>query len=379
MPPRPESTNLPERSPSSKLPPAPGELALIERIRRRAATLPLTPELTPGMGIGDDCAILRPGPGEDLTVTTDFCLEGRHWSRAWNPPASAGHRTLARGLSDLAAMGARPVAAFLSLALPAETARDTPWLDGFLDGLLALAGRHGIPLAGGDTSESPSPHVLADIVCLGAVPHGTALRRSGARPGDALYCTGALGGSFAERTTLAALAADSSPAPARRGRPADQPAAQSAAQLTAHPFLYPEPRLAAGQALRERQIATACIDLSDGLSTDLQHLCEASGTGAEIDLRSLPASAHLRRLRRPPRGSGDGEGEQLHAMLHGGEDYELLFTASPATRLPARLSGVRLTRIGTILRRPRSGPALFTLSPAGRRQPLEPQGWEHLR
>ncbi len=333
--------------------PAPGgELALIDRIRERTARLPTPPELS--LGIGDDCAILRPRPGEELLVTTDFCLEGRHWSREWNSAESAGHRTLARGLSDLAAMGARPVAAFLSLALSADTARDPGWVNGFLDGLLSLAARYGVPLAGGDTSESPSPHVLADVTCLGAAPRGTALRRSGAQPGDLLYCTGTLGGSFAERTSLAASAT-------RRARPAD------------HPFLYPEPRLPAGEAMRERGIATACIDLSDGLSTDLGHLCDASQVGALVDLPCLPASPWLRRL---------PAAERLAAMLHGGEDYELLFTAATAARVPSRLGGTRITRIGAITRRPRSGPAIFSTAADGDergRRPLPRRGWEHLR
>ena len=312
-----------------------GELALIERIRQRAANFSKSPELS--VGIGDDCAILRPQPGEELVVTTDFCLEDRHWSRAWNPPQSIGHRTLARGLSDLAAMGARPAAAFLSLALPAETARDTPWIEGFLDGLLTLAAASSIPLAGGDTSESPSSHVLADIVCLGAAPRGTALRRSGARPGDLLYCTGTLGGSFAQRTLL-------STAPV---------SAKKLVSSTTQPFLYPQPRLHAGQALRERGLASA----------------EASRAGAEINLSSLPASPWLRHL---------APEQRLDAMLHGGEDYELLFTAPPSSHIPGRLAGTRITRIGLITPRPRSGPALFSTGSTGH-HPLMSRGWEHLR
>ena len=172
-----------------------GELGWIEWIRQRAGhgAPPRRPQgETPALllGIGDDCAVLRPMAGEDLVVTTDFTLEGRHFHRDWHTADSAGHRTLARGLSDLAAMGARPLAAFLSLALPAAQADDTRWTEQFLGGLLALAERYGVPLAGGDTSESPSEHLLADIVLLGAVPQGTALRRSGARPDDGLFVTG---------------------------------------------------------------------------------------------------------------------------------------------------------------------------------------------
>ena len=152
-----------------------GELALIERIRTRAASL-RTPDVR--LGIGDDCAILRPRPGEEIVVTTDLSLEGRHFRRNWHSAASIGHRALARGLSDIAAMGARPVAAFLSLALPRKVARDKAWLDGFLDGLLTLAELHAVALAGGDTSEAPTDAIIADIMLLGAAPTGRALRRS---------------------------------------------------------------------------------------------------------------------------------------------------------------------------------------------------------
>lgn len=347
-------TRMPPR-PNSPLSTPAGELALIDKIRERAGRLPPSWQLR--LGIGDDCAILQPGAGQEIVVTTDFCLEGRHWTRVWNSPQSAGHRTLARGLSDLAAMGARPVAALLSLALPAETARDNGWVDGFLDGLLALAARHGCPLAGGDTSESPSKHVLADIVCLGAVPRGSALLRSGARPGDALYVTGYLGAAAVGMQRIAEAAANGVPA-------------AWAAQSGGQPFLFPKPRLRAGQALREQRFATACMDLSDGLSTDLHHLCEASNVSAEVEATSLPHFRFVREL--PPE-------EALNAMLHGGEDYQLLCTAPPHLPKPQGL-GVRLTRIGTI--RPAAGPGepVVTLRlPGGRVQPLEPQGWEHLR
>ena len=333
---------------------AAGELALIERIRQRAAALPQTPELA--LGIGDDCAILRPRAGEETGGTTDLCLEGRHWRRDWNTPESAGHRTLARGLSDLAAMGARSVTAFLSLALPAETARDTAWVDRFLDGLLLLAARHGVPLAGGDTSESPSAHVLADIVCIGTVPHGTALRRTGAQPGDALYITGSPGNAAASMQRVAAAAAAGSP-PLR------------GLEAAGHPFLLPEPCLRAGQILREQGFATACMDLSDGLSTDLRHLCLASGVAAEIELAALPRRGFVREL---------PEAEARAAMLHGGEDYELLCTA-PADRPVPQLPGTELTRIGTVLPARPGQPIVSLRLPDGSTEPLEPGGWEHLQ
>ena len=324
-----------------------GELRIIERIRGRASGSHAVP-----LGIGDDCAILKPISGHELLVTTDFSLEGRHFRRDWHSPASVGHRTLARGLSDLAAMGAKPMAAFLSLALPKSAVRDDLWLNGFLDGLLALAAMHNVPLAGGDTSQSPSDDILADIVLIGSAPAGRALRRSGARAGDSLYCTGALGGAAAE---LAAISA----AP-RRFRNAN--AAED------HPHLFPQPGLAVGQALLRRRLATACIDLSDGLSTDLAHLCTASNVAAELDLAQLPLH--------PLAGALD-ERAQINALLHGGEDYELLFTASPSTKIPRSIANVPITRIGRILKPQKNKPQVSIVSD-GARFELQPHGWEHL-
>ncbi len=328
-----------------------GELVLIQHIRARAAASP-SPSLR--LGIGDDCAILRSRPGEEIVVTTDLSLEGRHFRRNWHPAASIGHRALARGLSDIAAMGARPLAAFLSLALPAAVAKNAAWVDSFLDGLLTLAKLHRVPLAGGDTSEAVNDAVIADIVLLGAAPAGRALRRSTAHIGDAIYCTGSLGGAAAELANLAA-----NPRSFARAK-ADG----------AHPHLFPQPRLAVGQALLRKKLVSACIDLSDGLSTDLAHLCEASGVAAEIDASSLPI--HPLALQLSP-------DDRLHAALNGGEDYELLFTATPATRMPRTIAGIAITRIGRITnRRPRA--SLMTLiDTEGHRTALHPHGWEHFR
>ena len=329
---------------------APGELQLIERIRTRAST---TSSSAVRLGIGDDCAILKPPPGHELLVTTDFSLEGRHFRRNWHSPASAGHRTLARGLSDLAAMGAKPLAAFLSLALPRSAARNTRWLDGFLDGLLALANAHHLPLAGGDTSESPSDQILADIILIGSAPAGRALRRSTARPGDLLYCTGALGGAAAE---LAALAA----AP-RKFR--------TASSSSDHPHLFPQPRLVVGQTIIKKRLATSSIDLSDGLSTDLAHLCTASHVAAELDLAQLPLHPLAAKL---------DDRAQINALLHGGEDYELLFTATPSSKIPRSIANVPISCIGRILKLRKGQPQMSLLS-NGLRFDLQPHGWEHLK
>jgi thiamine-monophosphate kinase len=329
--------------------PQSGELALIERIRSSASSLA---SKHVRLGIGDDCAILAPPPGREILLTTDFSLEGRHFRCDWHTARSIGHRALARGLSDLAAMGATPLACFLSLALPKSVARKTTWIDDFLDGLIRLARLHKTPLAGGDTSESPDDSILADIVLLGTAPAGRALRRSTARPGDILYVTGSLGGAAAE---LAALTTNP-----RSFRPASP--------TQDHPHLFPQPRLAVGQALLRRNLATACIDLSDGLSTDLHHLCIASRVAAELDIAALPLH---------PLAAALDDRAQITAALHGGEDYELLFTALPSTRVPRTIAGVPITRVGRITRAS-STRARMTIVEDNHRFDLTPQGWEHL-
>jgi len=335
------------------------------------------------LGIGDDCAILRPPRGHELLVTTDFTLEGRHFRRDLHPPESVGHRTLARGLSDLAAMGARPLAAFLSLALPTEmlsTRAGRVWVERFFAGLRSLADRNAVPLAGGDTAESPSDLVLADIVLIGSAPAGRALRRSGARAGDALYVTGELGGAAAELAEMDRRAATN---PAHLYKDLGAPSIPRALrngwestpnQLTAHPQMFPQPRLAVGLALLRRRLATACIDLSDGLSTDLAHLCRKSGVGAKISSAALPIHPLVQQAHAAQAGrAGAAPGRALELALHGGEDYELLFAAPPTARVPRSLAGVRVTRIGSLVR----GHGISLLDSAGRRTPLQPGGWEH--
>jgi thiamine-monophosphate kinase len=326
-----------------------GELELLSRIRARAAGAAASGVR---LGIGDDCALLRVRPGEELAVTTDLSIAGQHFRLDWHPAEAVGHRTLARGLSDLAAMGARPVAAFLSLGLPGELTRGRgrSWLNRFLDGILALAAQHGTPLAGGDLAESPV--AAADIVLVGAVRSGKALLRSQARVGDSIYVTGRLGGAAAGLELLNGLAGRAGGAgplkiPARLG-----PALE--------PHLYPVPRVAQGLALVRRGLARSGMDLSDGLSTDLARLCRESGVAAEVEAGLLPVFP----------------GATLRQALDGGEDYELLFTAPAGRKMPAALAGVAVTRIGHVVRR-RAGRPLVTLMTDGRRQPLEARGWEH--
>jgi thiamine-monophosphate kinase len=287
------------------------------------------------LGIGDDCAVIKLPRGHEALVTTDFSLEEVHFRQSWHPADSVGHRCLARGLSDIAAMGGIPRAAFLSLALPPELPQR--WITQFLRGLLRLADRYQVLLAGGDTAQSHTG-ILADIVVLGSVPAGKAVLRAGARHGDLIYVTGNLGSSVAALNQL------------RKGKNL-RPGSHSK-------HFYPEPRIAVGRYLREKKLASAMIDISDGLSTDLAHICEESKTGAIVYAHSLPAS-----------GGRDG----LALALHGGEEYELLFTARPDRRVPKEIAGVPISLIGEIV----TGKQMKLAKPDGKTEVLKPGGWQH--
>ena len=322
------------------------EKTLIQRIRRQAGLPTKINRSGPntGVGIGDDCAVLQLPPGHEALVTTDLSLEGIHFRRDWHSPQVVGHRCLARGLSDIAAMGGEPRAAFLSLALPAKLPQR--WVDLFLKGLLTLAGDFGITLAGGDTAESPHS-ILADIVLLGSVPKGKAILRSGARPGDRIYVSGELGGAAAAVESLVHSGN-------KKLRPRDFP----------HHF-QPMPRIQVGRALRQKNLASAMIDISDGLSTDLAHLCEESGVGAELRAQAIPRARVGRTAREV----------KLDLALHVGEHYELLFTARPGKKIPGSIAGVPIHSIGEI----RRGKHILLVDQRGVASELIPQGWEHLK
>lgn len=311
------------------------EKKLIESIRRLSAQ---SRNKTVVRGIGDDCAILRLSPGHELLITTDFSIEDVHFRRVWHPAASIGHRCLARGLSDIAAMGGEALACFLSLGLPPRLPQR--WVDEFLQGLSRLAKRHGVQLAGGDTSAAPQ--VTADIVVAGQVPQGKAVLRSGARPNDRIYVTGELGDSTAALERL------------RNGlRLRPTPGSR---------HFFPEPRLKVGAWLRGRGLATAMIDLSDGLSIDLGHICEESRVSAMIEAGKVPVARN----------------STLQLALHGGEDYELLFTAPAKAKIPSSIAGVKVTQIGSVLPKDYRA-AIRILEENGRSRPLAPLGWQHFR
>lgn len=296
------------------------ETELIGTIRSFADQIPAVKNII--RGIGDDCAVVRPAPNTDLVFTTDFALEDRHFTTDSHTAADIGYKALARSLSDLAAMGADPMFCLVSLALPAQVA--SAWMKNFYRGLTALARTHRIALAGGDLASAEK--IAVDVMCCGSVPSGRAILRSGAKPGDALYVSGELGGS------ALGLAR-------RRG-----------AAWTRHK--RPEPRVELGRALR--RIATAAMDLSDGLSLDLERLCKESKVGAEL-------TADVPRAK----------GASMEQALHGGEDYELLFTAKVSKKIAAEIAGVRITRIGRITAE------IGTITYKGKI--LEPLGFDHFR
>ncbi|HLI64241.1 MAG TPA: thiamine-phosphate kinase [Terriglobales bacterium] len=326
------------------------EKSLVRRIRVAAER----PGTRAGIGIGDDCAVLRLPRGHEALVTTDFTLEGVHFRREWHPPDSVGHRCLTRGLSDIAAMGGIPHAAFLSLALPPDLPQK--WVDGFVAGFLKLADRYSVTLAGGDTAQSRDG-VLADIVVLGSVPAGKAILRSGAKPGDVIYVTGTLGSALAALNRL------------REG--------ETLRPKSYSKHFYPEPRLAVGQFLREKMLASAMIDISDGLSTDLNHICEESRVGAVISADALPVDFHRRATDTQWTQTGRDKSsllkDALKLALHGGEEYELLFTARPDRRIPMQFAGVSITQIGEIV----PGQQMRLTRPGEKSEILKAAGWQH--
>src|SRR6202140_642423 len=276
------------------------------------------------LGIGDDAALVRGTPGYEIILACDWFLEGTHFLRDKHPADAVGWKCLARAVSDIAAMGAVPRCFLLSLALPRELA--SSWLDDFLGGLRRAAKRVGCSLAGGDTSERREG--LINVTVVGEVKRGREVRRSGARPGDTIYVSGQLGEAELGLRLLRQR---------KRGLNMREP------RLRRH--LYPEPRVELGRWLSEKRVASAMMDLSDGLSSDLRRLCKSSRVGAVIRSENLP-SVRITKLERK-----NGV-DPLQLALHGGDDYELLFTVpnNKAKRLTGSVGGVAITRIGEITR-----------------------------
>jgi thiamine-monophosphate kinase len=329
-----------------------GEFSLIARLRQRIQGKD-SPQLL--RGIGDDCAVLRPAVGQDLLVTTDTQEEGVHFRRDWATPEDIGWRCLAVNVSDIAAMGGVPMGAVVALSLPASL--EVAFVEGLYDGMQAVAERYDCPIIGGNISQRADT-LAVTITVLGAVPCGQSVYRSGAQVGDEIWVTGTLGGAKAGLEALL------------------HPEAMTGIRTTAALARYrrPCPRLHEAQYLRQHAPLHSLIDLSDGLSSDLRHICTASGVGARLEAACLPighdvlqVAAALRR-------------DALEFALHGGEDFELCLTV-PAGRMDAvsqefpRQFGCALTRLGTI----QADREIILGLENGTTIPLPARGYDHFR
>ncbi|WP_291012775.1 thiamine-phosphate kinase [Hydrogenophaga sp.] len=320
-----------------------GEFALIARHFTRTAAASAESLV---LGVGDDGALIQPTPGHQLAISSDMLVEGRHFFPDADP-GSLGHKALAVNLSDLAAMGARPLGFTLAIALPAV---DDAWLAAFARGLFALADAHACPLVGGDTTRGP---LTLSITVFGEVLPGQALRRSAAQSGDDLWLSGRTG------EARLALAQRQGLPWATTASPADL--TQARARMD-----QPTPRLALGQALAG--LAHAAIDVSDGLAGDLGHILQASELGADIDWAALPLAPALAAL--PVEW-------QRECVLHGGDDYELLFTASPDDRDRVRAAGAASETVVQRIGRLHAAPGLVLIDHHGQRAPLAMRGHDH--
>jgi thiamine-monophosphate kinase len=342
------------------------ESTLVERIARafRCGSRH-TPDTGLHLGIGDDAAVLSSGGKNDWVLSCDAFLEGVHFLAKTHPPDSIGYKSLVRATSDLAAMGATPRYFLLTLAIPAN--RTGAWLDEFLNGMARAAHSLKIVLAGGDTTKGSV--VSISITVVGEIGSGYAVTRSGARPGDILYVSGTLGRAQLGLELLLHGKIRASGLGSRRARYSDR-----ALQSLLQPHLYPKIQLALGTWLAKRRMASAMIDISDGLSTDLARLCSASGVGARMLAEWVPRAAIPAELSKL---AGGLKLDPLKMALHGGEDYELLFTVSPRNvkNLRAAPGFFQLKAIGEVTR----GKAIVLIGPRGRKDTLEPQGWDPFR
>jgi thiamine-monophosphate kinase len=306
------------------------------------------------LGPGDDAAILAPRRDHQTILTCDWFLEGRHFVRDTHPPVAVGWKCVARAVSDIAAMGAQPRCILLSLALPETATRR--WLTEFARGVKRACNQLGCPLVGGDTTRDS--RILINVTVVGEASPGQAICRSGAQPGDLIYVSGRLGEADLGLQVLRGY---------RRRRVNKN---KKDAILRKH--LYPEPRIALGRWLAVGRIATAMMDLSDGLSTDLPRLCSASGVGAQIEAAKIPVvNAEMAAK------VGSKRFDPLGLALNGGDDYELLFAVNPrkARQLPRSFRGLPLTSIGKITRERR----LTLVQQDGREVLLRSRGWNPFR
>jgi thiamine-monophosphate kinase len=329
-----------------------GEFALIARLQSRLHGPPRSHVIR---DIGDDCAVLRPAAGMDVLLTTDTQEEGVHFRRDWASPEDIGWRCLAVNVSDIAAMGGSPLGAVVALSLPATL--DVAFLEALYDGMQAVAQRYDCPVIGGNISQRADT-LSVTITVAGQVPCGQSVYRSGARVGDEIWVTGTLGSAKAGLEVLS--------------HPQAVAGLHTAAVLSR--YRRPQPRLYEAQFLRQQARLHSLLDISDGLSSDLRHVCEASGVGAELQAAAIPMSADARQIALAL------QVEPLHFALHGGEDFELCLTAPPGSidRIQAaftRQFHCPLVRVGTI----QPGHAVQLVLPQGQVMPLPARGYDHFR
>ncbi len=329
------------------------ERQLVEKIARALASGSRSESARLKLGIGDDAAVISPNRRTEWVLSCDTFLKDVHFRAKTHPPDSVGYKALARASSDLAAMGATPRYFLLTIALPAS--RTGPWLDNFLKGMASAARELGITLIGGDTTSSRT--VFVSITVLGEIAPGLALTRSGARPGDIIYVSGKLGRAQLGLELVL------------RGHSQNRQL-----RTLLQPHLYPQIRIELGSWLAQHRLATSAMDLSDGLSTDLARLCIASKVGARIYASKLPAvvipATAARKL-------GNRKLDPLQLALHGGEDYQLLFTIAPrqAKKLSRAPGESAITAIGEITR----DRQLNLVQADGTDKPLKSQGWDPFR
>ena len=349
---------------SKRSSPQRNEFDLIHSVRQQANSQPTPAKQHPHhasllRGIGDDGAVIKQQSGRETVITTDLLVEDIDFRRDSSPAALLGHKSLAVSLSDLAAMGARPRWSLLALGIPQDL-WESEFADQFYQGFFTLAERYDVRLIGGDVSRTPEKLVI-DSIALGECVAERSLYRSGASPGDLLYVTGSLGAAAAGLRLIERGA--------RIGQEhADEPEWKLVEELLLRQ-LSPEPRVGWGLVLGEERLASSLIDISDGLSSDLNHLCSESRVGALVHAGKLPVDAPVADL------CGRRALDPLLLALHGGEDFELLFTVAPenVARLPRKVDGVSITCIGEI----KEASAGVKISEGSRIWDLDPQGWQH--
>ena len=331
------------------------EFDFINTLRRRVASA----NQSVVEGIGDDAAVFRSSSGKETVITVDLLVEDVDFRRTTTPPYLLGHKALAVSLSDIAAMGARPLWALVSIGVP-EDVWQTDFVERLYDGWMDLANRYGVQLIGGDTSRT-NERIVIDSIVVGECAAGQAVKRAGATAGDHIYVTGSLGAAAAGLRLIE-----------RGAHLAEQNLGDEDSQKLDHVLLRqlrPEPRVGWGIVLGDERLATTMIDLSDGLSSDINHLCTASNVGALIDASLLPIDERVVEL------CGRRALDPLQLALHGGEDFELLFTVKPehVAQLPRRVDGVDIKRIGQIT----SASYGVKISEGTRVWDLRPGGWKH--